>query len=398
MIADRLSMIKPSPTLRVSAKAKDMRRQGLPVIDFSVGEPDFNTPEHIKKEAVRAIEANFTKYTQADGIPELKEAIVERLRCDERLDYQSGQVLVSPGAKACLFFALAALVNTRDEVIVPSPYWVSYIPQVQMVGGTPIVVETKASDGFQLQPSMLKKAISSRTKILILNNPCNPTGTVYDPDCLKEIIDMVVSKNIIIIADEIYSKIVFKGAVFKRSATFSDQAFEHTITIDGVSKAYSMTGWRIGFAAGPQKIINAMKSIQGHVTSNAASISQKAALEAYHADQSSVGFFKEQFEKRRDYVYSELTKINDMTCVKPAGTFYIFPDIHKFFGLSDGSTTIQNDVDLCEYLLEKAHVAAVPGEGFGTADFIRLSFAASMDDLKIGIQRIKNALDALRNH
>lgn len=395
MLSKRVSILEASLTLKISAKAKQMKKQGLPVIDFSVGEPDFLTMDHVKAAGKKAIDDNFTRYTQSDGVPELKEAILSRLLADESLSYRPNQLIVSPGAKASIFLALAALVNEGEEVLIPAPYWVSYPEQVKLVGGIPVIVETREADGFLITPAQIKAKVTPRTRVLIINSPSNPTGAVYSADQLRALMTVALQNKLTIIADEIYSKIMYDGFKFTRIASLSPEIADNTVTIDGVSKAYSMTGWRIGFALGPQKIIAAMKSIQDHLTSNPCSISQMAALAAYSGDQSEVHKRAGEFQIRRDYLLEQLTKIPGVRCTKPHGAFYLFPNVRQYFGTSDGKYTIQTAFDLADYLLEKANVATVPGEGFGAADYIRLSFATSMENIQTGVRRIAGALGEL---
>ncbi|MBN1355028.1 pyridoxal phosphate-dependent aminotransferase [bacterium] len=395
MLSKLISNINPSVTLGISAKAKSLKKQGKPIINLSVGEPDFNTPENIKTKAKDAIEANQTRYTQADGIPELKTAIAQRLKKDDKVDYQPNQIIVSPGAKASIFLALAAIVNPGDEIIIPTPFWVSYPEQVKLVGGNPIYLKTTPERHFLIDPPALQSLISPRTRAILLNNPCNPTGAAYDIEHLMEILNICTRHNLYIVADEIYSKIVFDGFKFVRCAGLSQQIYDRTITIDGVSKAYAMTGWRIGYAAGPQEIIAGMKSFQEHLTSNPCSIAQYAALEAFSGDQRNVAAFTEKFQERRDVLHGELLRIPGIRCTKPKGTFYIFPDISEYFDTSDGQRTIRNSIDLADYLLDTAQVATVPGDGFGAERFLRLSFAASLENLNAAVRQIGTALGAL---
>lgn len=395
MLSKRVSILEASLTLKISAKAKQMKKQGLPVIDFSVGEPDFPTMDHVKAAGKKAIDDNFTRYTQSDGAPELKEAILSRLLSDESLDYRPNQLIVSPGAKASIFLALAALVNDGEEVLIPSPYWVSYPEQVKLVGGIPVLIETREADNFLVTPAQIKAKITPRTRVLIINSPSNPTGMVYSEDQLRAIMDVAMRGNLVVIADEIYSKIIYDGFRFTRIASLSPEIAERTVTIDGVSKAYSMTGWRIGFALGPQKIIGAMKSIQDHLTSNPCSISQMAALAAYAGEQGEVVRRTGEFQERRDFLLTELNRIPGVRCGKPQGAFYLFPNIRSYFNTSDGKYTIRTAFDLADYLLEKANVATVPGEGFGASDNIRLSFATSMENIRTGAKRIAGALGEL---
>ena len=388
-LSERVKLINPSITLQISELAKDMKAKNIPVIDFSVGEPDFPTPAHIKDKGKKAIDDNRTKYTQADGIPELKQAISSYLENDSGLRYQKEQIIVSPGAKASIFLALAATINPGDEVILPVPYWVSYPEQIGLVEGKAVTISTSEANRFLLDPDDLKKAITTKTKVIILNNPSNPTGSVYDPATLESIVNISLENNLTIISDEIYSKIIFDGFPFKRVATLSTDAYANTITIDGVSKAYSMTGWRIGYAAGPQSIIKGMKKIQAHLTSNPASISQYAALEAFSGDQSVVQEYTMKFQERRDVLMALLKNIPNISCTVPKGAFYVFPNISYYCG--EGKP-FKDSVGLCKYLLETGHIATVPGEGFGSSKFLRISFATSMENIQQGMHQMTEAL------
>ncbi|HPQ40505.1 MAG TPA: pyridoxal phosphate-dependent aminotransferase [bacterium] len=397
MVLSRIvEQLSPSLTLKISSKAKEMKRRGIPVIDFSVGEPDFPTPEHVKAAGIESIDRNFTGYTQNDGIPELKEAIIERLRTDDGLSFDPGEILISTGAKMSLYLVMAATLNPGDEVIVPAPYWVSYPEQVKLTGARPIILETQEADDFLVQPEMLDRLITPRTRAIILNNPSNPTGAAYDREQLAGVLDVASRRNLLVIADEIYSKITYEGYTFVRTLNVRPETRAHTILIDGASKAYSMTGWRIGYAAGPASIIGAMKRIQGHTTSNPVSISQKAAVAAFNGDQSHLESRVREFQARRDYLLKAFSEIPGIHVTVPRGAFYLFPNVASFFGRKTDAVTIDSALTLCDYLLDTAHVALVPGEGFGTPDNIRLSFATSMDNIVQGMDRIRAALASLK--
>ncbi len=382
-------------TLQISAKAKEMKSRGIPVIDFSVGEPDFPTLEPAKIAGKKAIDDNKTRYTQADGTPELKTAILNQLRQEDKLDYSPSEIIICPGAKAAIYFALAAILNEGDEVIIPAPYWVSYPEQVKLAGGIPIIVETREQDGFLLNPRRLQEQVTMNSRAIILNNPSNPTGGAYDPDQLRAVLELADRYKLFVIADEIYSKILYDDFQFLRAVNCAPEIRSQIITIDGASKAYSMTGWRIGYALGDKSVIGAMKRIQGHVTSNPCSIAQEAAVAAYTCDQTEVRNRTDVFRERRDYILENLNAIPGITCTKPRGAFYLFPNISYYFGMSDGETKIMNAMDLVNYLLDQAHVATVPGTAFGSPDNIRISFATSMDDIKKGLSRMVNALGEL---
>jgi len=394
-LSNTVMQLSPSLTLKISAKAKAMKRQGIPVIDFSVGEPDFPTPENVKKAGIKAIQDNFTKYTQNDGMPELKSAIINQLKRDDNLDYSPDEIIISTGAKMSLFLAMAAVLNPGDEVIIPSPYWVSYPEQVLLAGGKPKIVSTEEADNFLLSAAKLSRSITSSTRAIIINNPSNPTGAAYGQDQLIDILEIAQRNNLLIISDEIYSKITYEGYDFVRSVAAKPAIREQTVLIDGASKAYSMTGWRIGYAAGPKEVITGMKRIQGHMTSNPVSISQRAAVEAFNGDQSFIKSRVEEFQSRRDYILTEFSNISAVSVTVPQGAFYLFPNISSYFGKSIEGKVMKTSIDVCEYLLEDAHVALVPGEGFGASENIRLSFATSMENIKEGVNRILTALAKL---
>ncbi|MCD4654563.1 pyridoxal phosphate-dependent aminotransferase [bacterium] len=394
-LSSAVKQLSPSITLKISAKAKAMKRQGIPVIDFSVGEPDFPTPEHVKEAGIQAIQDNFTGYTQNDGIPELKAAIINQLKEEDNLEYKPEEIVVSTGAKMSLFLAMAAVLNPGDEVIIPAPYWVSYPEQVLLAGAKPLIVQTKESNSFLLTPEQLEKAITPSTRAIIINNPSNPTGAAYEVDQLCAILEIAHDKNLLIIADEIYSKITYQGFDFVRSVAAMPSIKDHTLLIDGASKAYSMTGWRIGYTAGPGNLISGMKRIQGHMTSNAVSISQRAAVAAFSGDQTFLAERVEEFQSRRDYLLDAFSEISGVSVTIPKGAFYLFPNISTLFGKSYNGKPMTSSLAICDYLLESAHVALVPGEGFGAPDNVRLSFATSIENIKEGMNRIMDALQKL---
>jgi aspartate aminotransferase len=395
-LSDSAQKLSPSLTLKISAKAKAMKKEGIPVIDFSVGEPDFFTPDHVKQAGIRAIEENFTRYTQSDGIPELKQAIIHRLKTDDDLDYKPTELIISTGAKTSIYLALAATVNPGDEVIVPSPYWVSYPEQVILLGATPVFVSMKESDNFLLTPGSLEEAITHRTRAIILNNPSNPTGAAYTGEHLRSVLEVIQRHDLLVIADEIYSKIVYPGYQFTRVVSAMPEIRENALIIDGASKTYSMTGWRIGYTAGPETVIGAMKRIQDHLTSNPVSISQKAACEAFTGDQSFLEQRIREFQIRRDYLVKEIRSIPGIKTHIPQGAFYLFPNVSALFGRKFQNRIITSSLDLCDYLLENAHIALVPGEGFGSPNNVRISFATSMNNIREGVGRIAAAVGLLR--
>ena len=395
-IAQRAKAIKPSPTLAMAAKAKAMKAQGIDVVDFGVGEPDFDTPENVKLAGIKAIQSGFTKYTPAGGTDELKDAVVEKLKKDNGLTYERSQVLISCGAKHSLYNIAEALFDPGDEVIIPSPYWVSYPDQVLLNDATPVIVETTEQEGFRISAARLEKAITKKTKAIILNSPSNPTGLAYDRKTLEEIAAVAVKHRIYVISDEIYEKLVYDGFTHISIASLNPEIKELTIVVNGVSKSHAMTGWRIGFAAGPKDVITAMANIQSQSTSNPASISQKAACEALRGPQDFLPVMNAEFDKRRKYMVERLNKMQGVSCMLPVGAFYAFPNVSKLYGRSAGGKTIKNSADLAAYLLETAKVALVSGDSFGADAYIRLSYATSMEIIKKGMDRIEEAVNVLK--
>ena len=392
MISERAGRVQPSATLAMNAKAKEMKARGVDVISFSVGEPDFDTPEHIKEAAIRALRDGKTKYTPADGIPELKEAIIEKLGKDNNISYTMDEVIVSCGAKHSLYNIAQAILSPADEVIIPAPYWVSYPAQVLLNDATPVVVETKEEDNFMILPEQLEGAITERTKALILNYPSNPTGLTYTEDTLRGIAEIAIKHDIYIISDEVYEKLLYDGNKHISIASLSEEVKARTIVVNGVSKSHSMTGWRIGYAAGPKDIIAAMKRIQSHSTSNPTSIAQWAALEALRGPQDFLQTMLREFDRRRRFLVEGLNSIEGVSCLMPQGAFYAFPNIKGVLGKKG----INNSMELAMYLLEEAMAALVPGSAFGSEGYIRMSYATSMENLQKGLDRIRAALEKLR--
>jgi len=393
-LAKRAGLVSSSLTLAITAKVKEMRQRGVDVIGFGAGEPDFDTPPHIKEEAKRAMDDGFTKYTPSSGIKELKEAISKKFREDNRLNYSLSQIIVSCGAKQCLYNAIQVICEEGDEVILPSPYWVSYPEQIKLSGAVPRILKTRGEDGFKINPQTLSNRITSKTKLLILNSPNNPTGAVYSKDELKAIAEIAIKNNIYIISDEIYEKIIYE-AKHTSIASLNSKIKDLTIVINGVSKTYSMTGWRIGYAAGKEEIIKAMSNLQSHSTSNPTSFSQKGALAAISGPQDSVIKMRSEFKKRRDYMLKKLNQIPGISCTEPRGAFYLFPNVSKLIGRSFNGEKIKNSLDLTDFLLREAKVAVVPGVAFGADNYIRLSYATSMDNIIKGIERLKKAVSKL---
>jgi len=396
MLAERTKKIKPSPTLAVDSKAKEMKAKGLDVVNFGVGEPDFDTPEHIKEAAIKAIKDGFTKYTPVGGIDELKEAIIEKLEKENKIKYKKENILVSCGAKHSLYNIAQALFGPGDEVIIPAPYWVSYPDQVLLNDAKPVILETYEEDNFMLLPELLKEKITKKTKAIIINSPSNPTGFIYTGKVLQEIAEIALKNNIYIISDEIYEKLIYDGMSHISIASFSEEIKERTILVNGLSKSHAMTGWRIGYAAGPADVIKAMTNIQSQSTSNPTSIAQKAAVAALKGPQECVEEMRKEFEKRRNYLVKELNNITGISCKMPQGAFYAFPNVKQILGKKADSVAINSSMDLSIYLLEKAQVALVPGSAFGAEGYIRISYATSMENLSKGVERIRNALEGLK--
>ena len=386
-VSRRIEKVKESPTLAITAKAKEMKARGEDVVSFGAGEPDFDTPRHIKSSAIKAIEGGFTKYTASSGIPELKKAVCEKFKRDNGLSYEPAQIVISCGAKHSLYNIFQAICDEGDEVIIPSPYWVSYTEMVKLAGGDPVIVDTKQSDAFKIKPDALKKAITKKTAAFIINSPSNPTGCVYNKAELQALSEVLIAANVAVISDEIYEKLIYDGERHVSFASLSKEAYDLTFAVNGVSKAYSMTGWRIGYLAAPAKeLASAIARIQDHSTSNPVSFAQKAALEALNGDQVCVAEMVSEFEKRRDYMVGRINAMKGISCVKPGGAFYVFCDISK---------TKLDSFDLSKRLLEESKVAVIPGEPFGWNTHIRLSFATGMDEIKKGLDRIEDWLKAI---
>ena len=394
-LTKRVQRIKPSPTLAIDTKAKKMIADGIDVVSFGAGEPDFDTPDPIKEAAIRALRAGKTKYTPVGGIPELKNAIIAKLRRDNGLTYTPDEILVSAGGKHALYNIAQAFFEAGDEVLIPSPYWVSYPDQVLLNDATPVILPTEEKDGFCLRPEVLEKALTPKTKALILNSPSNPTGGAYPKPLLEALAKVLVKHNILCISDEIYEKIVYDGFQFTSIASLNDDIKKLTITVNGASKVYSMTGWRMGYAAGPREIIQAMTKIQGQVTTNINSATQWACVEALNGNQDFLKTWVGEFKKRRDFIAEAFNKIPGVTCFKPQGAFYVFPNLSAYFGKKFEGQPIKNSDDLSNYLLDKALVAAVAGSSFGAEGYIRLSYATSMEKIKKGMERIEKALKNL---
>ena len=396
-LSEKALGIKPSSTLSITEKAGILRSEGKNVISFSIGEPDFDTPEHIKKAAVDAINAGFTRYTAAAGIVELRKAVAKKLKEDNGLDYDYTQIVISNGAKHSLINALMAIINPGDEVIIPAPYWLSYAEMVRLAGGTPVVVYMDQNEGFALTRKVLEKGYSDKTKAVIITTPSNPTGIVMDEGQLREIADFAVEKDIAVIADEIYEKLIYSEDKKHISiASLNKEIYDRTITINGVSKSYAMTGWRIGYAAAPAPIAKLMSSMQSHMTSNPNSIAQKAALAAIEGPQDCVEDMRKQFAKRRDYIYDRVVNMPYVKTVKPEGAFYLFVDFSGTYGKSYKGTVLESAAQIGAILLDEKLIAVVPCADFGMPDHVRLSYATSIENITEGMNKLEEFLKELK--
>lgn len=395
-ISNRLKLVQPSPTLTISNKANEMIAQGIDVVNFGVGEPDFNTPEYIKRAAIDAIEANFTRYTANAGIPELRRAICNKLLRDNHLKYEPKQILVSPGAKAAILNVLIAVCDVQDQVLMPAPYWVSYPYQAILANAEPVIIPTFEENNYKLTALALEEAIKTHpcSKVLLLNSPNNPTGAVYTKKELEEIAEICLKYKILVISDEIYERLVYDDTEHISIASISPEMQEQTIVINGVSKAYAMTGWRLGYAAGPSNIISAAGRVQEHATSCVNSITQKACVVALTEEDDSIENMRKEFEKRRNFLFTELNKLPHINCFKPQGAFYIMPNIGWYL---EHNKQYINDCDqFCEILLEKHYVALVSGTSFGLDTNVRFSYANSMENLEKGVKRFGAFLEELK--
>ena len=386
-LAQRATTLTPSLTLAIDAKAKKLKAEGVDVCGFGAGEPDFDTPQPIKDAAIQALSDGFTKYTPSSGIPELRSAIAEKLKADNGLTYKPSQVIVNCGAKHSCCNAILATCNPGDEVIIPAPYWLSYPEMVKLADAAPVIVPTSEATGFKITPDQFREAMTPATKLIILNSPGNPTGSVYSREELQALAEVALEEDILMLSDEIYEKITYDNTPFTSLASLGKEIYDLTITVNGFSKAYAMTGWRLGYVAAPEPIAAAIDSIQSHSTSNPTSFAQKGAVAALKGDQSFVGEMVQAFAERRAYMHDRLTKIPGITCVKPMGAFYMLPNIASF-GL--GST------NFCDKLLEQQKVACVPGIAFGSDAHMRLSYASSMENITKGLDRIEAFCASLR--
>lgn len=394
-LSERLNRLASSATLAMSQKSSEMKAQGIDVINLSVGEPDFNTPDHIKTAAKEAIDENYSKYSPVPGYPDLRKAIVDKLHRENQLDYEVAEILVSNGAKQSVCNTFMALVDEGDEVIIPAPYWVSYPQMVKLAGGNPIIVNTGFAQEFKISPTQLEAAITPKTKVIILCSPCNPTGSVYSQSELEGLAHVILKhEDLYVIADEIYEHINYVGK-HESIAQFPGMK-ERTIIVNGISKAYAMTGWRIGYIAAPEWIVKGCNKLQGQYTSGPCSISQRAAIAAYTQSQACVEEMRQAFQRRRDLIVKLAKDIHGLEVIEPKGAFYLFPKCNYFFGKSTDGYYIKNSTDLSMYLLEKAHVATVGGDAFGEPNCLRMSYATSDENIQEAFRRIKNALEQLQ--
>ena len=390
-----MARLSPSMTFAMNQKSNDLKAKGIDIVNMTLGEPDFNTPEHVKAAACAALEENYTHYTPVGGSLSLREAISDKLQKENGLAYAPADILVSNGAKQSLCNVVMALIDEGDEVIIPAPYWVSYPQMVLLAGGTPVYVETGIEQGFKMTPEQLEKAITPRTRMLILCSPSNPTGAVYSKEELKALADVILRhEDVLVVSDEIYEHLNYVGA-HASIASFEGMR-ERTVIINGVSKAYAMTGWRIGFLAAPKWIVSACSMLQGQYTSGPCSVSQKAAEEAWRGSQACVEEMRQAFERRRNLLVSLLREIPGLEVNVPDGAFYLFPKCSSFFGKSDGTNVIKTSTDLAMYLLEKGHVAVVGGDAFGAPEYFRLSYATSEEKIKEAAKRMAGALALLK--
>lgn len=392
-LANRIGKITPSKTLAIDTRARELAAQGVDVVNFGVGEPDFDTPEHIKEAAIAALRQGFTKYTETSGIRELKEAVVRKLKRDNGLDYAPSQIIITVGGKQALYNAFLALCQEGDEVIIPTPYWVSYPEQVKLAGATAVFLSTDEKTDFKVTPQQLRAAITPRTRVFLLNSPNNPSGAVYRRAELESLAKVCVEKNLFVLSDEIYEKLIYDGQEHVSIASLGPEIKRLTVLVNGMSKAYAMTGWRMGYAAAEPDIIKAMASLQGHSTSNPTSIVQKASVAALDGPQEAVVKMIREYNQRRDYVVNRLNGLRGFVTPVPPGAFYVFPNVSGLYGQRVGDTTIRDGDHLAEVLLNQAKVAVVPGSAFGAPDNLRFSYATSLERIKEGLDRIEGWLN-----
>jgi aspartate aminotransferase len=394
-LAERTKLIKPSVTLAIAAKASKLRAEGIDVANFSAGEPDFDTPQRIKDAAIEALRKGMTKYTDVKGIEPLREAIAEKYQREHSLAYRKEDVLVSCGAKHSIYNVLQAVINPNDEVVIPAPYWVSYSDMALLAGGVPKLIPTNESTGFRIKPEQLQAALTPKTRVFLLNSPCNPTGASYSRDELRAIAGVLEKHDCLVVADDIYEKIVYDGFQIDNIVTLCPALRDRTIIVNGVSKTYAMTGWRIGYALGPTDVIAAAAKIQSQSTSNPTSIAQWAALEAIRGPQEEIGPMVREFHRRRNAIVYKLNAVDGIHCPKPDGAFYVFPNIAALLGKTANGKRLGSPCDVADYLLDEAKVAGVPGEDFGSNEHIRFSYATSLQDIEKGCARIREAVAKL---
>ena len=390
-ISKKASGVSSSPTLAIDSKFKQMKQQGIPVVGFGAGEPDFNTPDNIKQAAIRAIENNFTKYTPASGTLELKQAVCDKIKKDTGLEYTTANIVISNGGKHSLTNTFMCICNPGDEVILPAPYWVSYPEMIKLADGVPVIINTTEENNFKFTISQLKEAITSKTRAIVLNTPSNPTGMIYTKAELEEIAKVAVENNIYIVFDEIYEKLVYEGE-HTNIATLGEEIRDLTIIVNGLAKTYAMTGWRIGYIAANEKLAKAMANIQSHATSNPNSVAQAAAVEALSGDQSFIDEMKKTYVERRNYMVERINSIDGVSCIMPNGAFYVFMNVKDVLGKEHYGKMINTANDLCADMLDRALVALVPSEGFGIDGYVRFSYATSMEAIKTGLDRIEKYL------
>jgi len=394
-LSERSKVIKPAITLALAAKAQVLRAQGVDLVNFTAGEPDFDTPERIKEAAVHALKKGMTKYTDVRGIAPLREAIVQTYQRDQGLSYNKDEVLVSCGAKHAIYNVMQGIVDKGDEVIIPAPYWVSYVDMVLLAGGSPTIVPTKEENGFRITTDQLQEALTPRTRLFVLNSPCNPTGATYSAEELVALSRILEKHDCFVISDDIYEKILYDGLRFQNIVTINPGLRERTIIVSGVSKTYAMTGWRIGYALGPASVIDAAGKIQSQSTSNPTSIAQAAALEALSGPQDEVGVMVREFQKRRDLIVRQINRIPGLSCFRPQGAFYVFPNVRSLLGKKASRKELATANEIAQYLLEEARVLVVPGEDFGSSENVRFSYATSLEEIEKGCERIAAALRKL---
>lgn len=396
MRSEKVRSLPESLTIALTAQAMIMKRQGIDLVSLTAGDPDFPTPDHVKQAAIKAIEENFTHYTPNIGMPELREAAAIKFKEENNLRFTPDQILVSSGAKACIYMALQALCDPDDEILFQAPYYVSYPDMARLIGAKPVSIPTKVQSGYKITPEQLRKAITPRTKVFIFNSPSNPTGVMYSRDEIEAFADVIHKKSIYVISDEIYEKIRYDGLEYFSIGAI-DAIRDHVVTVNGVSKAFAMTGWRIGYMGGPPEIIKAAAIVQGQITNNANSIAQKAAVAALRSPQTTVATMLEELQRRRDFLMNEIQQIPDLKVQKPSGAFYLFPDVSAYYGKRLKGQAIQTSIDVCQYLLEHHKIALVPGVAFGNDKCIRLSYTVSMANLEKAVARFKKGFEALHS-